>query len=72
MKGASVPLSFVKPNKDLLHGLDVFIQSLTERNIGLASHSSAKYEAGLNLLEKSLSLQRSAIAEYPAYAHISL
>jgi hypothetical protein len=72
MRSAQVPASFVKANKDLLHGLDIFIHGLSERNVGLQSHSAAEYTAGSNLIQQSLAVQRSAIAEYPSDAHISL
>ncbi len=72
LRSARVPASFVRANKDLLHGLDIFIQGLSERNAGLESHSAAEYTAGSSLIQKSLALQRSAISEYPSDAHISL
>lgn len=65
------PARFAKANRDLLHGLDVFIQGLLKRNEGLADHSTALYLAGDNLIRKGLRLQRSAIAEFPPDAHIT-
>lgn len=71
MRSVPTPSRFVRANKDLLHALDVFIHGLIQRNEGLAAHSPAEYMAGSKLITKGLNLQRAAIAEYPADAHIS-
>jgi hypothetical protein len=71
MRGVAAPHTFAKANRDLLHGLDVFIEGLTKRNDGLAAHSARDYIAGSSLIAHGLALQRAAFAEYPASANIT-
>jgi hypothetical protein len=70
----SVPISprYATANKGMLKGLAIFASGLAERNKGLAGHSAAEYAAGDSLIARGLALQRRAIAEYPASAHITL
>ena len=72
MRSVPVPASYAKANTDLTHGLNVFIQGLTERNDGLAARSTGEYSAGQAMVNKSLTMQKAAIAEYPASANIKL
>lgn len=71
MRSVPTPPRFAKANRDLLQGLDLFIKGLTKRNEGIAAHSASEYTTGSNLITKGLALQRAALAEYPADAHIA-
>lgn len=70
IRSVPTPARFRKANADLLRGLDVFINGLITRNDGLAAHSGSQYTAGQNLIMRGLSLQKAALAEYPADANI--
>ena len=51
-------------------GSAFLVQGLTQRNAGLAAHSSAEYAASYKLIDKGLAMQKAAFAEYPADANI--
>ena len=67
----ATPPRFAEAQKDFLRGLNVFINGLVKRNAGLADHSSAEYSAGSLLIDRGIALQRAALTEYPASAHIT-
>lgn len=71
MRGVPTPARFAKANSDLLKGLDVMVQGLTQRNQGLAGHSSSQYGAGNDMVNQSLQLQKTALAEYPSGSGIT-
>jgi hypothetical protein len=71
LRSVAVPHGFAKANSDLARGLGIFINGLIERNRGLARHSDSQYAAGQKLISQGLSVQKSALAEYPPGANIT-
>jgi hypothetical protein len=71
LRHVPTPPRFHKANADLLHGLSIWIQGLTERNKALAGGSAAGYSASYKLVNRGLALQKTALAEYPPDAEIS-
>lgn len=69
-RSVRVPTRFIKGNRDFVYGLSVFIKGLLERNDGLANHSANTYLLGDELIRRGLALQRLALTEYPADAHV--
>jgi hypothetical protein len=71
LRSVPTPTRFAIANSHLLEGLDVMAQGLALRNQGLADRSSAKYQEGVDVINRSLDMQKSAFAEYPQDAGIS-
>jgi hypothetical protein len=71
MRSVKTPDRFADANGELLQGLDLFVQGLTQRNQGLRDHDAAAYRSGQDRVDQSLTAQRRAFAKYPPDAGIS-
>lgn len=70
LESVPTPERFATANSDLLKGLEMMAEGLAQRNRGLADQSSDGYQAGLDTIDQSLTLQKDAFAEYPADVRI--
>jgi hypothetical protein len=67
-----VPGRYSRANTDLVTGLDLFIEGMTERNKALTDHSATEYSAAFDKVRHSIDLQKTAFAEYPPDANIRI